>query len=103
MRFRLFVALALAVNTAPVWQTVLAQQFGPPAPFEVQVTPRGLLTPNRANNSAGITETFSVMNIGTSTDTYTFSCWGTFNVTCTGTDKTSFTLAPTVATTVVAT
>ena len=58
-----------------------------------QVTPDGGTAPNRVTNTGGYSETFTVKNAGTTSTTFTLSCTGSSNVTCSGTNPTSVTLA----------
>jgi len=93
-----FVAVVLLTSAALAQDRPLV----PPPPYAVNVTPDNVVTVNRAYNTNGYSETFWVTNIGSSNDTYAISCSGNFNVTCTGTDKTTVPLAAGTATTVVA-
>jgi len=101
----LFAALAGPATVIFRPNHVMAQNrpLGPPAPYVVQVTPKGLVGPNRAVNSGPHTETFWVTNIGSSTDTYTITCWGSGGVTCANTSQTTVPLNAGVQTTVTAT
>ncbi len=58
-----------------------------------QVTPDGGTAPNRVTNTGGYSETFTVKNAGTTSTTFTLSCTGSSNVTCSGTNPTSVTLS----------
>src|SRR5688572_18973495 len=68
--------------------------FGPPVPYAVQVTPKSLVA-NRAAGGGTLVDTFWVQNIGTQSDIYTISCWGTGVIACTGTSQSSVSLAAT--------
>jgi RHS repeat-associated protein len=63
----------------------------------VAVTPDGGTAPTRAPNAAGYSEAFTVQNIGSASDTYTFTCAGATDVICTGTTPASLALAPNAA------
>jgi RHS repeat-associated protein len=60
--------------------------------YGVTVTPDGGITANRPQNTSGYSEIFSVTNIGSGSNTFTFSCGGTGGVTC-GTVPAAVTLA----------
>ena len=75
--------ILLLGGVAPVW----AQTFG------VAVTPDGTSTPNRTIHTPGFTQVFKVLNEGTSSQTFTFTCVGASNVTCTNLSTTSATIA----------
>jgi RHS repeat-associated protein len=52
--------------------------------YGVAVTPDGATAPARAANTSGHSETFTVQNTGTAENTYSLSCGGSANLTCTG-------------------
>ena len=54
-----------------------------------QVTPDGATAPNRIVNTGGYSETFTVKNRSTAQVTFTLTCNGSSNVTCTGVTPTS--------------
>lgn len=58
-----------------------------------KVTPDAGTAPNRLTNTTGHSQTFTVKNEGTSQTTFTLTCTGSSNVTCTGVAPTSVTLA----------
>ncbi len=59
----------------------------------VAVTPDGGTAATRAPNAAGYSETFLVQNIGPAPDTYTLTCSGITNLTCTGATPPTLALA----------
>lgn len=63
------------------------------AVYGAVVTPDGTVATTRPPNSSGYSESFSIRNSGTGSNTYALSCAGATNVTCTGTNPTSLTLA----------
>ena len=71
--------------------------------YRAVVTPQGTTTPTRSANTNGYTATFTVKNAGYYTDTWnTSACTGYVNVTCTGTNPSSVTLAAGASQTVTA-
>jgi len=71
--------------------------------YRAVVTPQGTTTPSRSANTNGYTATFTVKNVGYYTDTLnTSACTGYVNVTCTGTNPSSVTLAAGASQTVTA-
>ena len=69
----------------------------------IAVTPDGTATPTQAANTTDLRAVFTVRNIGSSSATYTLSCAGLTNVTCTGLSKSSMTLGVGISDTVTAT
>jgi len=57
-----------------------------------QVTPDGANSVKRQQNTNGYGEVFTVKNTGAASMTYTITCLGSSNVTCTGVNPTSLTL-----------
>lgn len=57
------------------------------------VTPDGSTAPNRLTNTNGHTQNFTVKNEGSAQTTFTLTCTGSSNVTCTGVNPSSVTLA----------
>ncbi len=56
----------------------------PVSTYGVAVAPDGGTTPTRQANTTGYSATFTVQNTGNTANTYTISCAGSSNVTCTG-------------------
>ncbi len=83
----LLTGLALTLSApAPAFAQDPCRQDDPPPPPEcwsVSVTPQGGVTATRSANSGGYSELFVVQNTGLF-DTYTITCAGSANVTCTG-------------------
>jgi len=52
--------------------------------YGVAVTPDGTIAPQRPANTSGYSENFTVQNTGTAQNTYSLSCGGSSNLTCTG-------------------
>src|SRR6266571_1778887 len=52
--------------------------------YGVAVTPDGATATARPPNTSGLTENFTVQNTGSATNTYTLTCAGSPNLTCTG-------------------
>jgi len=52
--------------------------------YGVAVTPDGAPATARPPNTSGLTENFTVQNTGSGTNTYTLTCAGSPNITCTG-------------------
>jgi hypothetical protein len=110
--FALLLLLASATPLAaqgggPPGGTPPGQGGGPPGPQplalgSVAVTPDGTVTANKQTNTSGYEESFVVKNTGSSSGTFTITCFGRVNVTCTGTDLTSVTLGPGASTDVTA-
>jgi RHS repeat-associated protein len=71
--------------------------------YSVAVTPDGGTEPTRPANSSGHTASFTVQNVGTLPDTYTITCGGTVNVTCTGVSQSSLPLGASASAPVTAT
>ena len=70
--------------------------------YSVAVTPDGVSTASRLPNTVGYSAVFTIENTGTSPDTYTITCGGSTNVTCTGTSAGSVPLNAGTVTTVTA-
>jgi RHS repeat-associated protein len=70
-----------------------------PPVYSVAVTPDGNSAPPRPPNSSGHREVFTIKNNGNTSQTYTITCAGTLNVTCTGKTASSVTLAAGASTT----
>jgi len=58
------------------------QVLVPIVTYGVTVTPDGATAPERQTNTGGYLETFTVLNTGSATNTYSFGCLGTGGVTC---------------------
>ncbi|MFQ5808418.1 MAG: hypothetical protein ACE5JM_02265, partial [Armatimonadota bacterium] len=87
--------LGLMVFTATsVTAQVRTQRAGGGGPANVEVTPDGATTPERPAYTSGYTASFTVRNTGTARGFYDISCWGSSNVTCTGTSQTFVVLNP---------
>jgi hypothetical protein len=61
--------------------------------ISASVTPDAATAAKRAVNTGGYHETFTIKNQGTTTTTFTLSCAGSSNVTCTGVSRASVALA----------
>jgi RHS repeat-associated protein len=72
------------------------------ATFQVAVAPDGATAQQRLANTTGYSETFTVQNTGTGQDTYTFTCAGAGQVTCTGVNPSTVSLTASASTTVTA-
>ena len=66
----------------------------PLPPDSVAVSPDGATTATHQPRTRGHSEAFVVTNNAATTLTFTITCVGRVNVTCTGTDITSAALAP---------
>jgi len=70
--------------------------------YQVAVTPDGSTAPPRVTNTGGHSEVFTVQNTGSIQNTYSLTCNGSSNVTCTNLTPTSVPLAPNASTTATA-
>jgi RHS repeat-associated protein len=95
---------AAASGNGHIWLTVNAVDLyhgpgklnftvWPNVAHAVSVTPTSGSGPNRSSFTNSYTSTFTVRNVGTSSDTYTFSCQPAANVTCTNVTPSSHLLA----------
>ncbi len=67
--------------------------------YGVAVTPDGGTAPARPSGSSGFSETFTIQNTGTASNTFNLSCGGTAPVSCSGVTPTSVTLGAGASTT----
>src|SRR6266704_3088847 len=89
---------SLLIAVGSLSSMTAAQHGGPLVDFGVvSVTPDDTTTDNVLAGTGGYAQIFFVKNIGTQTYTFTISCFGRVNVTCTGTDLSSVTLGPGVS------
>jgi RHS repeat-associated protein len=74
----------------------------PVVAYGVAVTPDGATAADRQANTGGYSESFTVQNTGSASNTYSLACSGSSNVTCGSLSATSVTLAAAASTTVTA-